>query len=135
MPFVIQSNLSDFEMQKVYFLKIFTNNILVCVFAISGLFLFRIPAFLVYLINPLVLGFILALNWVSTGELIYFLYILLPHSVFEIPAIVMSCSLGMKGKRDRREIKQKIFLFELLLITMLLIIAAIIESTVSIGLT
>ena len=108
-PFAIHSDLSELEREDISFFDILTNNIIVCTFAMLGVYLFRIPALLVYIVNPVVLGFILAANWVSTGEIFYFVNMLIPHSIFEIPAIVMACSFGIKGKQGREDLKEDFF--------------------------
>lgn len=96
--------------------------------------LFRIPTLMVYIVNPIMLGFILASNWVSTGEILYFARILIPHSIFEVPAIVMACSMGIKGKAGRADFKEGRLLANSTFIFIFLIIAATIESTISVSL-
>lgn len=130
-PFAVRSNLNELERGSLSFTKILFNNIIVCIFAITGLFLIRIPAIVVFLINPMVLGFILAANWVSTGEIFYFIKMLIPHSIFEIPAIVLSCSIGIKGKAALAKLKEGKLSIDLVTIIILLIIAATVESTIS----
>ena len=129
--FAIHSDLYEWEKKNLSFFDVFRNNIVVCFVALSGIFLFRIPAFLVYFINPIMLGLILAANWVSTGVLLYFIRIIIPHSIFEIPAIVLSCSLGMQGKKGRQDIKKNTGVIYIGVIIILLVIAAFIETTVS----
>lgn len=134
-PFVIHSDLSELEVKQVNFRNVLLNNIVVCAIAISGIYLFRIPSFLVYIVNPIALGFVLAANWVSTGEIIYFVRMLIPHSIFEVPAIVIACSMGIRGKKGRENFKDGALMVNVIVILILLIVAAVIECTISAKLT
>lgn len=114
---------------------IFLNNIWVGFLAIFLGFLFSIvPAFLI-VSNGLVIGLISALAYSESGGS-SFLY-LLPHGIFEIPAIVISLAVGLRVGtfifyRDRwerlRDYIGNAFRVFLLIVVPLLIIASFIEA-------
>lgn len=133
-PFAVHSDLSELEKEKIGFISILSRNTIVCAIAISGVFLLGIPSILVFVVNPIVVGFVLAANWVSTGELFYFVRILIPHSLFEVPAIVISCSIGLNCRKGRNVFKEGMMWGNAMVILILLIVAAFIESTVSVSL-
>lgn len=124
-------SVNELENNKVEFSDILKNNLLVCSIAIIGIFSYKIPTICVYFFNAFTLGFVLGLNWAVTGEIVYFLRILIPHGMFEIPAIVMACELGFMKKRH---IEKNVFLKKIVLIYSLIVIAAILESFVSVRL-
>ncbi len=113
---------------------IFWNNFQTSLFAmLLGIVLGIFPA-LVIIINGYLLGFISKIGVESEG--ISVLWKLVPHGIFELPAVFISIALGLKLgmfmlKKDKRTIGDYFFdslrVF-LLIITPLLIIAAIIEG-------
>jgi stage II sporulation protein M len=116
-------------------LFILKNNLLVSVISIfSGIILGIIPILLITG-NGYIVGFVS--NAVSSVEGVSVLWRLLPHGIFEIPAIVISVALGIKFgfsvfyKDPAKEIVKsfwssvKILIF---IIIPLLVIAAIIEG-------
>ena len=108
---------------------IISNNIQVAFFGMVFGIIFGILPTLVLIINGYVLGFVA--NQVITLEGIFVLWRLLPHGIFEIPAILISTSLGIKLGTNLRNIKKnfkaslRIFL---LIVIPLLVIAGIIEG-------
>tara|TARA_Y100000034_G_C6716675_1_gene316852 strand:- start:368 stop:697 length:330 start_codon:yes stop_codon:yes gene_type:complete len=99
-----------------------------------GIFL-GIFSFLILIVNGYVLGFVASKSVAVEGILV--LWRLLPHGIFEIPAVMISAGLGLKlgaylfVKHKKGDFKQwllnslRVFLF---IVVPLLIIAAIIEG-------
>ena len=116
---------------------IFLNNSLASIFALAGGVLLGIVPLLSSVSNGLILGYVGAK--VAQTENILTLWRLLPHGIFELPAIFISFGLGIKlgfsifDKKGRRlkEFKSHIIKSLSVLITIivpLLVIAAIIEG-------
>jgi stage II sporulation protein M len=126
-----KSNTNQLIIEDVYYIDILKKNLIVCTIAVLGIFTFRVSSVLVVLANALVLGMVFGGNFATTGELIYFLKILIPHGVFELPAIILSCSIGLEGISflKRSTIKEKISKF--ILIILLLVIVAFVEVNIS----
>ena len=117
---------------------IFINNLRSSFFAmILGIFLGIVP-FTVILVNGYILGFVAKVTTNEIGFLV--LWRLLPHGIFEIPAIMISVGIGIKlglflfvykGKNRKKEFLKglkdslRVFIF---VIIPLLMIAAIIEG-------
>jgi len=114
------------------------NNIKSALFAvIFGIFFGVIP-FVITVVNGYVLGFVSNKTVVAAGPGV--LWRLVPHGIFEIPAILISVALGIrlgmflfvyKGKNKKKEYWEwvkdslKVFLF---IVIPLLVIAGIIEG-------
>lgn len=119
------------------FIKIFTHNIIASLFRIiSGILLGIIPLFLI--IDGAILdSYSLVASTVDNG-LIKSLILFIPHSIFEIPAFILSSSFGLiiflsLFKKSKRfdNLKNTIIetsLIFLFLILPLLFISGIIES-------
>ncbi len=117
---------------------IIANNIKSSFLALFfGIFLGLIPIGII-IINAYVLGFVINKTILFQGPLI--LWKLLPHGIFELPAILISISLGLRlglflftynGKNKKQEffkwLKQSVRIFILIIIP-LLVIAGIIEG-------
>lgn len=111
------------------FIFITSNNIQVSFFGmILGIFLGIIPS-LALIVNGYVLGFVINRSIASEG--IFIIWRLFPHGIFEIPAVLIGTSLGIKLGTDFKNIqknfKSSLRIFILILIP-LLVIAGIIES-------
>jgi len=106
------------------------NNIQVAFFGIIFGIIFGILPIVALVVNGYVLGFVA--NQAIAAEGIFVLGRLLPHGIFEIPAILISTALGIRLGTDLKNIKKnflssiRIFL---LIIIPLLVIAGIIEGT------
>jgi len=106
-----------------------SNNVKVAFFGIVLGILFGILPTLALIINGYVLGFV-AYRAILEGGIIV-LWRLLPHGIFEIPAILISTAIGIKLGTDLRNLGKnfksaiRIFIF---IILPLLIIAGIIEG-------
>ncbi len=114
---------------------IFWNNVKTAFFGIIlGIILGIFPV-VNAIINGVVLGYVLKKSYASSG--INEFWRVLPHGIFELPAIFISLGLGLKigmflfSKNKSRELKARLtnslILFVLIIIP-LLIIAAIIEG-------
>jgi len=96
---------------------IFINNLMS---SFSSLFLgifLGIFSFISLIINSYVLGFVMNKSVLSEG--IFVLWRLLPHGIFEIPALIISISLGLKLGLSLiynciKEYKMNIYLFMIL---------------------
>ncbi len=118
---------------------IFINNLKSSFFAmILGIFLGIVP-FIVLVVNGYVLGFVANKTVFTAGWAV--LWRLLPHGIFELPAVLISISLGLKlgnflfvykGKNKWGEFKKwlidslRVFIF---IVIPLLIIAGVIEGS------
>ncbi|HTZ42052.1 MAG TPA: stage II sporulation protein M [Candidatus Omnitrophota bacterium] len=124
-------NLSGWQLM----LFIFFNNIKSSLFGlVLGIILGVIPAFLAFF-NGYILGFVL--NKSINADGIFVIWKLLPHGIFELPAVFISLGLGLQigtgflfGKKKKNLKKNfikslKVFL---LIVIPLLLIAAIIEG-------
>lgn len=132
LPFAIKVEITELQKNNIGFCNIFIRNIMVCTIAMSGVFLLRVPAILILLFNSIVLGFILGINWASTGELLYFVRIIIPHAIFEISAISISCVLGFEGRKLLNKYNIKQIIRTILLVIILLFVAGIVECYISI---
>jgi stage II sporulation protein M len=117
---------------------IFLNNLKSSFFAVVFGIIFGIIPFFIVVFNGYVLGFVANKAVSSEGSSV--LFRLIPHGIFEIPAILISISLGFKlgmfifGKHHnvKKEFVNEIFdLFRVFvfIVIPLLIIAAIIEGS------
>ncbi len=129
-------------------LKIFTNNTTASLMMIFGGMLFGIIPFLSVLFNGFIIGYIVTesffafpMNVFKTAYLTF--ATIVPHGIFEIPAVLFSATLGLrfgiewmqKGSASKRgEIFRKNFISALLFLPLLIIIlfiAAFIEIFIS----
>ncbi len=121
--------------------EIFLNNTTLCLYLILGMFTFGIMSFILLVINGIYLGS--ALNYyVENNGFEQMLYKFLPHAIFELPAIILSASIGFylivfvieKGS-GRNNMPAKFYLGHIMktivLIIVLLFIAAFMESYIS----
>jgi stage II sporulation protein M len=112
---------------------IFSNNIYVGFLSIVLGILFGIFPVVISLTNGFLIGYVA--NKAVSIEGILILWKLLPHGIFELPAIIISLGIGLKlgttlifnNKKLRKESLESLFVF-LLIVTPLLIIAALIEG-------
>lgn len=121
--------------------KIFINNLGVCILMIVGSGIVTLP---LLSIQGIQLGGLMGL-WVSLGNSIFtYLILTIPHCIFEIPALLISSALGiklfniLKNYYYKNEISSKNFILEnkksLLSIVILLVLAAVIECTLTVSL-
>ncbi|MDP3027165.1 MAG: stage II sporulation protein M [Nanoarchaeota archaeon] len=118
---------------------IFMNNLKSSFFAIFCGVLFGIIPFAVLVANGYVIGFVVNKTVASEGALV--LWRLLPHGIFELPAVLISIGVGLrlgmflfvyKEKNKLREFGKwlidslRVFIF---IVVPLLVIAAIIEGS------
>lgn len=116
---------------------IFNNNIQSAIISILlGIFLGVIP-FINAVTNGLILGYVLEKVWIVSGFDNF--WRILPHGIFELPAVFIAIGLGMKlgmfifAKKKLHEFKRRLYdSFKVLIciIIPLLIIAAIIEGLI-----
>ncbi|NIK72228.1 MULTISPECIES: stage II sporulation protein M [unclassified Paenibacillus] len=133
---------------------IFLNNAIKSIFIIYIGAVFGIIPIFFLVLNGMVVGFLLqhVAETQGTGDMLTVVLGLLPHGIIEIPAIVVACAYGMKfgvlllkaigrivipGKeagKSGREIEY--FMIRsvpvVVILTVALLVAAIIESTVSV---
>ena len=113
---------------------IFLNNLRSSFFAfIFGIFLGIFPV-VALVVNGYLLGFVLRLSAEEKGILTF--WKILPHGVFELPAIFLSTAVGIKIGTDLFKRKKNIsknyregLRFFILVVIPLLVIAAIIEGS------
>jgi stage II sporulation protein M len=113
--------------------KIFSNNVYVSFASVTFGILFGIFPIITTISNGFILGYV-ANKAVSIGGVVI-LWKLLPHGVFELPAVIISLGIGLRLGltfiSNRKKLKNeslKALMAFLLILTPLLIIAAIIEG-------
>ncbi|MBQ9625374.1 MAG: stage II sporulation protein M [Clostridia bacterium] len=79
------------------FVKLFLNNARVCLFCIAfGMIPFLFIPVLYLIVNGGIIGMVSALGTaLGTMSMSYFIAAIVPHGIFEIPAIVYSICLGL----------------------------------------
>ncbi len=125
---------------KNYFYKILLNNIIVVLMALIGAFIFSLPTIIVLLQNGIILGHF---TKYAISNIKIFLYLVFPHSILEIPAIIIAGAAGFKipyeiirylaGKKEQILTKEDIkeYLTLALISIILIVIAAWIEANVT----
>lgn len=117
-------------------LFIFLNNMRASFFAIILGVGFGIFPFMALVINGYLLGFVLRESAIREG--IFIAWKLLPHGIFELPAVLFSIGIGMKIGKDlfRKDSKEKLkynfkegMRFFIFVVFPLLLVAGIIEGT------
>jgi stage II sporulation protein M len=131
------------------FYHIYLNNMLASIMAILFGFFFGIFPLFVLVSNGLLLGYVAADR--SEGHtLLFFLKGILPHGIIEIPTFILACALGLRlgflmleglislfnpKRKAPLQIKFRSYLKQLIpmmiIITGLMLLAAIIESTLT----
>lgn len=116
-------------------LKIFFNNSLASFFGIVFGIFFAIPTIIFIFINGYLIGYVSSLAVDSSG--LTSLFALVPHGIFELPAVFISFGLGIRlgmfflakdpFQELKRGIEESMRVFVLIVIP-LLVIAAIIEG-------
>ncbi|WP_341280032.1 stage II sporulation protein M [Paenibacillus sp. FSL H8-0537] len=114
-------------------LGIFMRNIGVAVILASGLLLFGLPTLIVLFINGLWIGTVIASRLAEGVSLATLLLKLLPHGVFELPALLLAGAIGLKGFVFYYEPKKGWRLYFRLTgwIILMLLVAALIEGFVT----
>jgi stage II sporulation protein M len=111
---------------------IFTNNLFVCFLVIFLGILFGIFPFLTLISNGYIIGYVAQKAVAVDGILV--LWKLLPHGIFELPAILISAGIGFKlgtslfRRKEFLKNYKKAMLTFFLVIFLLLFIAAVIEG-------
>lgn len=132
-PFAIKTDISQLENNDITVAGIFINNIIVSAIAVAGVILCRVPSIAVLIINPIVLGFALGVNWLCTNQILYFMKILIPHAIFEVPALSIACAIGTEGRMFTKKYSKVSMARAAGLIATLLMIAAFVECNISVG--
>jgi stage II sporulation protein M len=137
------------HLQWSLFYHIFLNNMLASIMAVLLGFFFGIFPLFVLVSNGLLMGYVAADR--SEGHtLLFFLKGILPHGIIEIPAFILACALGLRLgflmlegsvslfspiRKVQFQINFHSYLKQLvrmmIIITGLMLAAAIIESTVT----
>ena len=119
------------------FLFIFQNNLTIALVAYFSGIIFGLPTLIILIINSFVIGLVIEM---ATGEmnLLMIIFSLLPHGIFEIPAILLALSLGfvigdaLFGYLFKKISPKSSFLLTLklffYLVLPLLLLAALVES-------
>jgi uncharacterized membrane protein SpoIIM required for sporulation len=130
------------SISRINTFSILLENLKVIAILILGGFIFGIPTFLNIFSNGYMFGVIFAV-YSKTFKIDQFLLLVLPHGVFEIPAIVIAGAAGFKipyeivrylaGKKEQPLTKEDIkeYLTLALISIILIVIAAWIEANVT----
>ncbi|MEK6855547.1 MAG: stage II sporulation protein M [Nanoarchaeota archaeon] len=123
--------LSLFEL----FVWIFVNNLRAALFGMLGGLVLGILPILNALSNGVILGYVFQMVGVKAGYLEF--WKILPHGIFELPAVFISLGIGVRlGMFVFTKNKKEVFVYEtrqailtfILIVVPLLVLAAIIES-------
>ena len=140
MEFNCNSSFSNFDIKMESILK---NNLLVVVQLLTGAILFGSTTILSLGYNALYFGYSIASYVINGVPLRNILLLTLPHSIFEIPAIIIAGAAGFKipyeivrylaGKKEQVLTKEDIkeYLTMALISIILIVIAAWIEANVT----
>lgn len=129
---------------------IFKNNLLVAIFMIFLGIFFGILPIMLLVFNGLLIGFLIKIIIVDSGQTIgYILVGIIPHGIFELPAIIISAAFGIRlgvsiirliqGELTKNKtFNRALFLHVIkqtptigLIVTVMLLLAAVIESTIT----
>lgn len=125
--FIIQEK-SEASISEV--IKYFKHNILICLIAMSGIFIFSIPTLILLFINGVIVGAAIHFSVISNMDVNNIFLSLLPHGVFEIPGFLISSYIGMLGLKFYFETKRNnIYLLKLVALSFVLIMLAAIAET------
>lgn len=113
------------------FIKILINNIIVAAFMISGTYFAKIPTILSLIANGALMGFIMATNIYTTSALIYFLKLISVHGIVEIIALLLAANLGFQKELFSTPKNAKRSLITILVVLILLVVAALLETKVT----
>ena len=75
----------------------FSSNIIICTFMFLGVFTLSITTIPLAVYNGIIIGNSLGVAVTHSLKLSKILLALLPHGIFEIPAIIISISVGLQG--------------------------------------
>lgn len=111
--------------------SVFKTNIYICILLIIGLFTFSFITILLLAFNGFFVGFSIISSLIYNGSSLSEICMsIIPHGIFEIPAIIISGFIGLKGLKfyfvKDKEWKKNMFL--ILLIIGLVFIGSIIEG-------
>lgn len=113
------------------FIGVFLNNLTLCLLLVIGIFTRGITSGFILLINGIIIGIII-ISYVPIGyNVIYPILALLPHAVFEIPAIILCASISSQKIKDLKNSSFSELIKVILLILILLIVGALIEVHIS----
>ena len=127
---------------NVLFFDILSNNLKLLSLLIFGSTLFAAPTLLNLLANGISIGYAVRLA-ISRDELLEFVLLILPHGIFEIPAIIIAGAAGFKipyeitrylaGRKEKILTKEDIkeYLMLALISIILIVIAAWIEANIT----
>jgi stage II sporulation protein M len=123
-------------------LTIFLNNYRVCALLLfAGMFI--LPAVFILFVNGFAMGFVMKMLEIKNHDLLFLIKGIVPHGVFELPAIFISAVIGIRiglsyltpdNKKRIKNVNQAIkeaVLINFLVVLPLLIIAALVEVFVS----
>ena len=136
---VFSGSLKAGSMEDLYqgesFFKLFFNNLLHCLVCAAGFGILSVPMLIFDAASIGVTGVAFRFFGGSFGQ---YLALLLPHCIFEIPALLISCACGLKlftvlrgyigGKKDGYKEEIWDILKSLIIVFILVLIAAIVEA-------
>jgi uncharacterized membrane protein SpoIIM required for sporulation len=142
---VAPSSAGDFEAIELSAWKLFVHNSLVSVRAVGGFLTIGVGTVYVLAINGLTIGTVLGEATTAFGPVLT-MALLLPHGVFEIPALLLATGLGFRwthviravasGRGRRFSIPRHVLhtLGWLAITALLLAVAAVVEAELTIPL-
>ncbi|NOV00367.1 stage II sporulation protein M [Paenibacillus planticolens] len=78
-------------------IHIFIRNSCVALILVLGLFFFALPTIAILFINGLWIGAVIASKLIDGASLFEIGIKILPHGMFEIPALLLAGAIGLKG--------------------------------------
>lgn len=113
----------------------FLSNSVTCLIIASGLFLYGIPTIPLLSYNGFILGYTIAQIYQQDGEIWNILKSLIPHGIFEIPALILAGMIGLQGLKFYHIRKNKQYYYEiaiiLIVVMVLLFVASLIEAKIT----
>ncbi len=139
--YVANNYIKLFEVKNISFLFFIKRNEFVIFIILVGAFLFSVPTIINLVYNGLIFGS--SISIFVHNRLYNMLLLILPHGIFEIPAIIIAGAAGFKipyeivrylaGKKEQPLTKQDIkeYLTLALISIILIVIAAFVEAYVT----
>lgn len=119
-------------------IAVFVNNLFGCIILISGFLVFGITTFIFLIFNALFLGMALVTSYATGATITDIVLAVLPHGIFEIPAVLLSAAIGFLGFKFYSQEDYKRFYINIgklsTMVVILLLIASLVETSITIPL-
>ncbi|MGY3316869.1 stage II sporulation protein M [Peribacillus simplex] len=114
----------------------FSSNSLTCLLIITGIFIYATPTILLLVFNGIMIGITVVVSTDQGASIGQIIWALLPHGIFEVPAIIIAGMIGLKGFMFYHKEKDKMYYIKLIksigFVFLLLLLASFIEAYISV---